>query len=79
MSKEIGRDKKQHLCFLKLPRVKGGNGRLQPIPLRLSRILGKWINTLRHHDQEDLNSLLFCGRHSERSLTTRQIRFFLER
>jgi integrase/recombinase XerC len=64
---------------LYLPKVKGANGRLQPISHRLSRILRKWISSLRRKGQGDLNSLLFCGRHSERSLTTRQVRFRFNR
>lgn len=64
---------------LYLPKVKRGTGRLQPIPHRLSRVLGKWISILRRNGRADLSSLLFCGKNPERSLTTRQIRFRLNR
>ena len=58
-----------------LPKVKGATGRLQPIPHRLARVPGNWISILRRKGQGDLNSLLFCGRHPDRPLTTRQVRF----
>jgi len=59
--------------------LKGGSDRLQPIPHRLSRILERWISILRRNDQADLSSLLFYGRHPERPLTTRQVRFRFNR
>jgi integrase len=64
---------------LSLPKVKGANSRLQPIPHRLFCILEKWISILSRNGQADLRSLLFCGRHPERSLTTRQTRFRFNR
>lgn len=64
---------------LYLPKVKGANSRQQPIPQRLSCILGKWISILCRNGQADSGSLLFRGRNPERSLTTRQIRFRFNR
>ena len=64
---------------LYLPKLKGGSDRLQPIPHRLSRILERWISFLRRTDHADLSSLLFYGRHPERPLTTRQVRFRFNR
>lgn len=73
------KDYDQSSLTLYLPKVKRTNGRLQPIPNRLSRILERWISILRCNSQADSSSFLFHGRHPERSLTTRQVRFRFNR
>jgi site-specific recombinase XerD len=62
-----------------LPKVKGANSRLQPISHRLSCILEKRISSLRRNIKAASSSFLFHGRHLERSLTTRQVRFRFNR
>ena len=64
---------------LYLPKIKGGNCRLQPIPRRLSTILMGWIRILRRNGPSDLSSFLFRGGHAERPLTTRQVRLRFNR